>query len=100
MALSLLQHTSFSVRNAAAYVLSCLGLAIPSLASLLLQHSLYQADSQVKSLLNSTGHEEDSVITSPDKKKSSIKETEKLSKMYLFHGHALVISLLSSPNEG
>jgi hypothetical protein len=103
-----LRHSNFSIRYLSANIIALLSLINPSLANDLLRTSLNNLQSQVKQLLNSasssTGNESmeyegaaggDLTPPAPQPgRRKSIKESERLQRLYYFHGHSLVISMI------
>ena len=103
-----LRNASFGVRAAAAYLLASLATVIPAVAAAYLRDALTNASAQVKLLTTYDGTEsttdkdggEGLFLESPSlsvpsggSKRKSPKETERLQRMFCFHGHTLVISI-------
>eukprot|EP01041_Mallomonas_annulata_P001008 gene1008-1979_t len=100
-----LRNASFGVRAAAAYVLTGISTVIPAVAASYLREALINATTQMKLLttydINEPGINEDipdpssssSSSSTTSGKKKSPKETERLQRMFCFHGHTLVISI-------
>lgn len=97
-----LKNASFGVRAAAAYVLAGLTSVIPAVAAGCLRDSLTQAKEQVRLLTTYDGtdlsFDKDVDMANSDasvasNRKKSPKDTERLQRMFCFHGHTLVISI-------
>jgi hypothetical protein len=101
----LLRNSNLSVRMAAASVLSNLAVVIPNIAAGILRDSLASSHSQSAHIAKSEGidvevldtlsdvtHVSQSIATGSRRK--SVKETERLQRLYFFHGQTLVISCI------
>lgn len=108
-----LRHSSYGVRTSAAFVMGSLAKIAPTVGSRFLHQALKNArlqanglsslESETQELGEVGGYDENAmeVSASPlspsineSSKKKSPKELERLQKMYGFHGHILVISIL------
>ena len=107
-----LRHSSYGVRSAAASLLSSLSSAGSVVAAELLRNALSHSKAQSKQLLVFDGSESNQVLdinaleeglspSSPpstdaigqlSSKKKNVKDTERLQRMFFFHGNTLVIS--------
>jgi hypothetical protein len=102
------RHSNFGVRAASAQVLGNLAVSVPAIATEFLRGALLNAQSQVKQLLQfdpieltpdpePTGApmseaEQQQALTLARRRNS--KEQERLQRIYFFHGHTLVLSVL------
>lgn len=100
-----LRHSNFNVRSSAAYVLLSLAIVVPSLAARFVSNSMTNAQSQVKFLTTYdpsefsgnaivSSYDESQQNDSNSSKRRNPKENERVQRMYCFHGHTLVISIL------
>lgn len=104
----ILRHSNFGVRAAAAQLLGNIAVNVPAIATEFLRSALLNAQSQVKQLLQF-----DPIELTPDPEPTGVpmseseqqqalalsrrrnsKEQERLQRIYFFHGHALVMSVL------
>lgn len=103
-----LRHNSFGVRSAAAHIFLSFALISPAVGARFVSNSFANAEQQVKYLTdyNINDLSEDFKTSSFDEsmnesthsidasRKKTIKDSERLQKMYCLHGNTLVISLL------
>lgn len=108
-----LRHASFGVRTSAANILLTLALIVPGLAAELLENALTNTRTQTQQLMHFDSNNQDSMpdptlfddtndaLAGPPgtaavsvSRKSSVKDMEKMQRMYFFHGHALLLALL------
>lgn len=95
-----LRHGSFAVRVAAANILVTVAAAVPAVAIDFVRNALNNARTQASQLASmdfsgeDLANEEESNANSPNPRRRTAKEMEKLQRMYYFHGHAMVIAMI------
>jgi hypothetical protein len=106
--LTVFRHSNFGVRAAAAQLLGNIAVSVPAIATEFLRGALLNAQSQVRQLLQfdpielsadpeptnlpvSDAEQQQALVMS---RRRNAKEQERLQRIYFFHGHALVMSVL------